>query len=84
EIDDMIGEFLTTSDFEMVRIIGFSEYPDRSTVGNSIGKILVEESLSTGNKVQYEYEVNFEIAAEPESIEVSPKIATIRTGENQQ
>lgn len=84
EIDGMLGEFLTNSDFETVRIIGFSEYPDRSTVGNSIGKILVEESLSTGNKVQYEYEVNFEVAAVPESIEVSPKIATIRTGETQQ
>lgn len=63
EIDQIIGTSLDLSATKDVSIVGFMQYPDTSTKGTSKGTVRVEETLTTGKKVQYDYEVPFIVQA---------------------
>ena len=72
DLDNRIAEFLDTSDTPNIEVVGFIEYPDRSTIGSSSGKIRVQELLSTGRFIQKDYTVDFEIKS-PFEFEIEPQ-----------
>ncbi|WP_430616443.1 hypothetical protein IGJ66_001490 [Enterococcus sp. DIV0176] len=60
-----------------LKVSKITEYPDRSKAGTAKGKVLVEETIA-GVKLNYEYEVNFNVL---DGLEVSAKtIADISLG----
>ena len=61
-LDKRIGEWLDLSNAPNVEIVGFSAYPDREKTGESVGKIRVQEKLSTGKYVQKDYLINFYVS----------------------
>lgn len=69
ELDQQISDFIETP--EGVSVVGFERYPDRSRLGNTTGTIRVEETLSTGRKVQKDYEVSFEVETPSDIREIS-------------
>lgn len=60
-LDDHINDYIVVGSHTSVKVKGFSTYPDTSTPGKKIGIIRVEETLSNGKLVQYDYPVNFDI-----------------------
>ncbi|MBE9909344.1 WxL domain-containing protein [Enterococcus casseliflavus] len=62
-----ISEFVDLP--EGVSFVGFTQYPDRVTLGEAVGKIVLEEQLSTGKMIQKEYEITFTV--EPGNISIS-------------
>lgn len=52
-----VSELIDLRGFSNISIKGFSEYPETIASGQQKAKVIVEETLSTGKKVQYEYEV---------------------------
>ncbi|MBO0452975.1 hypothetical protein [Candidatus Enterococcus murrayae] len=70
ELDACVSDYLDLPNG--VAIVGFEEYPDRSSLGETQGKIKVEEQLLSGKKIQYEVEVDFSVVASDEDwIEVT-------------
>ncbi|TPR55075.1 leucine-rich repeat domain-containing protein [Enterococcus sp. OL5] len=61
ELDGNVSKYLDLSATENVSIVGFMEYPDTTNTGQSSGIIRVEEELSTGQFVVYDYEVPFSV-----------------------
>ena len=72
-LDSQVSRFLDTSGKENLRVVRFLDYPDTSTLGEKTGTIQVEETLSTGKTVTYDYTVPFvvtpklEVTAKPDS-----------------
>ena len=72
-LDSQVSRFLDTSGKENLRVVRFLDYPDTSTLGEKTGTIQVEETLSTGKTVTYDYTVpfvvtpKFEVTAKPDS-----------------
>lgn len=56
-LDEHVSELVDVKGFPNIKVKGFSEYPKTTIVGQQEGKVIVEETLSTGKIVQYEYEV---------------------------
>ncbi|ENI8458091.1 bacterial Ig-like domain-containing protein [Listeria monocytogenes] len=48
-----------STNFTNIKLVGFSKYPDTSTPGEQAATIRFEETLKSGKKVQWEYEVDF-------------------------
>ncbi|MGX7173946.1 hypothetical protein [Enterococcus ratti] len=60
-LNDHVAQYIDLNGHSDVRIVGFSQYPNTTVSGEQKGKILVEETLTTGQNVQYEYEVTFSV-----------------------
>ncbi|TPR57239.1 WxL domain-containing protein [Enterococcus sp. OL5] len=71
-----ISEFVDLPDG--VSFVEFTQYPDRATLGEAVGKIVLEEQLSTGKMIQKEYEITFTV--EPGNLSIS-QIADFDFGE---
>lgn len=63
ELEKTVTQSLDLSATKDVSVLGFTKYPDTSVKGTSSGTIRVEETLSTGKKVQYDYDVSFVVEA---------------------
>lgn len=76
-MDTHVAEFIDLGIHDSVTIKGFVEYPDTTSSGDKRAKILVEETLTTGKKVQYEYEVTINV--EPGTLTYTvPKTLTFK------
>ncbi|WP_317945499.1 lectin-like domain-containing protein [Carnobacterium maltaromaticum] len=86
ELDQLIPSLLDKKGHDSVEIMGFSQYPNRESLGESIGKILVREPLSNGvSYVQHEYEFMFNVissAIPVTGVEVTPKVVEMVIGDN--
>ncbi|WP_172866852.1 hypothetical protein, partial [Enterococcus faecalis] len=60
-LDKNIKDYIDLKGYSNISIKEFSQYPNTKASGQQKGKIIVEETLTTGKKVQYEYEVTFTI-----------------------
>ncbi|MBE9897074.1 hypothetical protein G8C15_17235, partial [Enterococcus casseliflavus] len=60
-LDEHVEELINMNGHEGIKVIGFSEYPDTSRVGEQKGKVLVEEELTSGGAAQYEYDVKINV-----------------------
>lgn len=56
-LDEHVSEYVDLAGNKDIRVKGFSTYPDTTSSGDKKAKILVEETLTTQKKVQYEYAV---------------------------
>ncbi len=63
ELDKEVGSYVNLSQAPNVEIVGFTNYPDTTKVGESKGTIRVQEKLTTGKYVQKDYEVTFTVEA---------------------
>ncbi|MGC3749126.1 hypothetical protein ACPTKN_13920 [Enterococcus faecalis] len=60
-LDEHINEYIDLKGYSNINIKGFSQYPNTKISGEQKGKIIVEEILTSGKKVDYEYEIIFTI-----------------------
>ncbi|EGO7756651.1 hypothetical protein FMJ00_002475 [Enterococcus faecalis] len=60
-LDEHISDYIDLKGYPNISVKEFSQYPNTKASGQQKGKIIVEETLTTGKKVQYEYEVTFTI-----------------------
>lgn len=58
-LDEHISEYIDLKGYSNIEVKKFSSYPTTSNSGETSGKIVVEETLESGKKVQWEYEVDF-------------------------
>ncbi|NSS93206.1 WxL domain-containing protein [Enterococcus faecalis] len=63
ELDKEVDSYVNLSQAPNVEIVGFTNYPDTTKVGESKGAIRVQEKLTTGKYVQKDYEVTFTVEA---------------------
>lgn len=76
-MDTYVTEFIDLGIHDSVTIKGFTEYPDTTSSGDKRAKILVEETLTTGKKVHYEYETTINV--EPGTLTYTvPKTLTFK------
>lgn len=76
-LDEHIRDYIDLKGYSNISVKEFSQYPNTKASGQQKGKIIVEETLTTGKKVQYEYEVKFTI--EDGTLEYSvPKTLTFK------
>ncbi|MBO1308786.1 hypothetical protein JZO70_21620 [Enterococcus sp. 669A] len=62
ELDEKVNDYIDLKGYPNIEVLQFTDYPDTTAAGSKKGTILVEETLvSTNKKVQYEYEVTFEV-----------------------
>ncbi|WP_165005008.1 MULTISPECIES: Rib/alpha-like domain-containing protein [unclassified Enterococcus] len=80
-LDSQIMEYLNILETDGVRSLRFISYPDTSKAGTSIGKIQVEEPLSTGKVVRYTYDVTFNIEIPNEAPTADPVDQELNLGE---
>lgn len=76
-LDEHINEYIDLKGYTNISVKEFSQYPNTKASGQQKGKIIVEETLTTGKKVQYEYEVTF-IIGEGELTYSVPKTLTFK------
>ncbi|EIB6519548.1 hypothetical protein K9D97_002130 [Enterococcus faecalis] len=60
-LDEHISDYIDLKGYPNISVKEFSQYPNTKASGQQKGKIIVEETLTTGKKVQYEYEITFTI-----------------------
>lgn len=60
-LDKNIKDYVDLKGYSNISVKEFSQYPNTKASGQQKGKVIVEETLTTGKKVQYEYEVTFTI-----------------------
>lgn len=60
-LDKNIKDYIDLKGYSNIRVKEFSQYPNTKASGQQTGKVIVEETLTTGKKVQYEYEVTFTV-----------------------
>lgn len=60
-LDTHISEYIDLKGNSNIRIKGFTQYPNTKVSGTQIGKITIEETLTTGKKIQYNYNVPFTV-----------------------
>ncbi|EMW5404130.1 hypothetical protein AAFA94_002681 [Enterococcus faecalis] len=76
-LDEHVKDYIDLKGYSNIDVKGFVEYPDTTSSGDKRAKILVEETLTTGKKVQYEYEVTINI--EPGTLTYTvPKTLTFK------
>jgi hypothetical protein len=81
QLDARINNFVDLP--QGVQVKGFETYPDLENTGTSTGRILVEETLQSGKKVQIVVSVNFErlpavtISAKPTDILLGTPVGSI-------
>ncbi|MBC1925530.1 BspA family leucine-rich repeat surface protein [Listeria innocua] len=63
EMEKNKASYLNTSAYSNVTVDRISQYPDTSKAGDQKGKIIVTETLESGSKVQWEYEITFNVDA---------------------
>ncbi|MBW9321986.1 hypothetical protein FG877_00175 [Enterococcus casseliflavus] len=74
-LDGHVSELIDLKGYSNISVKGFSEYPKTTASGKQAGKVLVEETLTTGKTVQYEYNVTVNVGAGALSLSV-PKTIT--------
>ncbi|MFG5447670.1 hypothetical protein ACFJYX_13215, partial [Enterococcus faecalis] len=60
-LNEHASEYVDLKGYSNISVKGFSQYPNTKISGAQKGKILVEEALASGKKVQYEYEVTINV-----------------------
>ncbi|WP_375269716.1 bacterial Ig-like domain-containing protein [Enterococcus sp. DIV0212c] len=75
-----IKEYIDLKGYSNIEVKKFSSYPTTNKVGETSGKIVVEERLKSGKKVQEEYEVQFTVKEDKSSIKT--KDITIYQGQS--
>ncbi|MFC0757896.1 hypothetical protein [Enterococcus faecalis] len=76
-LDEHVTDYIDLKNHSNINVKGFAEYPDTTSSGDKRAKILVEETLTTGKKVQYEYEVTINV--EPGTLTYTvPKTLTFK------
>ncbi|WP_429969548.1 lectin-like domain-containing protein [Enterococcus sp. AZ179] len=60
-LDEHVSELIDLQSYSNISIKGFSEYPKTNESGQQEGKVIVEETLTTGGTVQYEYDVEVNV-----------------------
>lgn len=60
-LDKNIKDYIDLKGYSNISVKEFSQYPNTKASGKQKGKIIVEETLTTCKKVQYEYEVTFTV-----------------------
>lgn len=76
-LDEHVTDYIDLKNYSNISVKGFSEYPTTISSGEKKAKILVEEALTTGKKVQYEYEVTINV--QPGSLTYTvPKTLTFK------
>lgn len=76
-LDEHVTDYIDLKGYSSINVKGFVEYPDTTSSGDKRAKILVEETLTTGKKVQYEYEVTINV--EPGTLTYTvPKTLTFK------
>ncbi|ELY8226752.1 hypothetical protein SOQ11_002424 [Enterococcus faecalis] len=60
-LDEHIKDYIDLKGYSNISVKEFSQYPNTKVSGQQNGKIIVEETLTTGKKVRYEYEITFTI-----------------------
>ncbi|HDH7119306.1 TPA: hypothetical protein PJF81_001041 [Enterococcus faecalis] len=60
-LDKNIKDYIDLKGYSNISVKEFSQYPNTKASGQQKGKVIVEETLTTGKKVQYEYEVTFTV-----------------------
>lgn len=60
-LDQHIKEYVDLRGYSNIEVKKFSAYPKTNKTGETSGKIVVEETLKSGKKVQWEYEVPFTV-----------------------
>ncbi|MGF1919480.1 hypothetical protein, partial [Enterococcus faecalis] len=60
-LDKHLGDYIDLTRHKNIRVSKWSQYPDTTSIGQKKGKLLVEETLESGKKVDYEYEVSASI-----------------------
>jgi len=61
QLAQQAASYLNLSNAPNVEVVGFTSYPDRSSLGQTTGTIQVQEKLSNGKYVQMAYEVPFTV-----------------------
>lgn len=74
-LNEHVTELIDLKGFDNITVKGFSEYPKTTASGQQSSKVVVEEILSNGNTVQYEYEVTINVKSGDLTLEV-PDILT--------
>ncbi|MGN5996931.1 hypothetical protein ACP6MK_06915 [Enterococcus faecalis] len=76
-LDEHVTDYIDLTGYSNINVKGFAEYPDTTSSGDKRAKILVEETLTTGKKVQYEYDVTINV--EPGTLTYTvPKTLTFK------
>ncbi|EPH98701.1 hypothetical protein D920_01494, partial [Enterococcus faecalis 13-SD-W-01] len=84
-LDEAIETYLNFGNARNVEVVGFTRYPDRSSVGKTTGTIQVQEKLSSGNYVQMTYDVPFTVKGSLEITNVSNfEFGTVRRSNRRQ
>lgn len=60
-LDEHVKDYIDLKGYSNIDAKGFEEYPDTTSSGDKRAKILVEETLTTGKKVQYIYGVTINV-----------------------
>ena len=74
-LDDHLSEIIDLKGYSNISIKGFSEYPKTTASGEQAGKVIVEETLTTGGTVEYEYDVAISVSVGDLALSV-PKTLT--------
>lgn len=74
-LDDHVSELIDLKGYSNISVKGFSEYPKTTASGKQTGKVIVEETLTTGGTVEYEYDVTINVGVGDLALSV-PKTLT--------
>ncbi|HBI1888069.1 TPA: hypothetical protein I0H10_RS13220, partial [Enterococcus faecalis] len=73
-LNQHIKDYIDLKGYSTIEVKKFSSFPETDKVGKTSGKIVVEETLKSGKKVQWEYEVPFIVKAELSAEAVSTSV----------
>ena len=61
EMDEVLQQLVDISTYPNLKIVGYTQYPDTSKTGKQAGKIKVEETLISGKKASYTYDITLDV-----------------------
>lgn len=61
EMDKVLKQLVDISTYPKLKIVGYTQYPDTSKTGQQSGKIKVEETLASGKKASYTYDITLDV-----------------------
>ncbi|EKJ8907058.1 hypothetical protein PJZ01_000867 [Listeria innocua] len=73
-LNQHIKDYIDLKGYSNIEIKEFSSFPKTDKTGKTSGKIIVEETLKSGKRVQWEYEVPFIVKAELSAEAVSTSV----------